>query len=60
MPIPRSPLQGSRSQFASYGIDIGSVVQEESTCREMSIDGRPVKGSDVLRVAGVDEGWTIG
>jgi hypothetical protein len=45
------PLHGTSDEIAAEGIDLCALLEEVATCRELSVDGRPMKRRDVLLVA---------
>ena len=49
--ITSRPLHGRGDEITTEGIDFSALFEEVATCRELRIDGRPVKGSDVLVIA---------
>lgn len=49
--ITGRPLHGGSDKIATEGIDFCALFEEVATSGELSIDGRPMKGSDVLVIA---------
>jgi hypothetical protein len=49
--ITGRPLHGSSDEIATESIDFCALFEEVATCGELSVDGRPVEGSDVLVIA---------
>lgn len=49
--ITGRPLQGTSDEIAAESIDFCALFEEVATCGELSIDGCPVKGSDVFVIA---------
>jgi hypothetical protein len=49
--VTSCPLHGCCDEISAEGINLCSLLEEVATCRELRVDGRPMKGSDVLLVA---------
>lgn len=49
--VASGPLHGCGDEVAAEGIDVCTVGEEETAGRDMCVDGSPVKGCDVLRIA---------
>ena len=49
--IASGPLHGSGNEVATESVDLRALFEEVSACRQLRVDGCPVKGGDVLRVS---------
>ena len=49
--ITSRPLHGSSDEVSAEGINFCALFEEVATRGDLSIDGRPMKGSDVLLIA---------
>lgn len=48
--IASGPLHWSSHEVATESIDLRALFEEVSACRQLRVDGCPMKGSDVLGV----------
>ena len=49
--IAGGPLHRSSDEVPAESVDLCAVFKEVPACRQLRVDGCPVKGSDVLRVS---------
>jgi hypothetical protein len=49
--ITSCPLHGCGNEISAEGIDLCTLLEEVATGGDLSIDGRPMEGSDILLIA---------
>ena len=49
--VTGGPLHGCCNEVTAESVDLSALFEEVAACRELRVDGCPVKGGDVLRVS---------